>query len=796
MANRAEKLRKAYEFKLGNNLVDKLSDEQIALISKYYNSLSEDDQRQIDGYIFMGKVNDLSEMAKGFIEESKNSSVATATKESSNIKPLKGALVTVEKKDEDLVEEKIDERILRILGLEDTFDIDYGTYKSLLKEQSVLISTGKSKLPREEEMIIQDEFKRIRGKDNTLKFKIKKRTVSTDAFFGKNVKDSSAIVKYQQPDLGLSVSKIKTTPQNIVGDNSEILDRIEKLIREIQNNLTNEEKLDKSLSEKERREKEKGEKFKKESKLESFKSNVASTFKKVLAPVQDIFDKILNTFKLLFFGWALDKLFKFIRNPENQKTVDAVFDFLGRNIGKLVLLYFLLNSPFIKITRWLTKSLFKFLIRMAADLVKGKGILKGIRAGKLLKGAGKLLKGGGGLLRGARAVATNPVVLGTAAIAGTAILANEVTGQREAASLQADRKTKQDRGKGILVQGVGGVGDIGAPSPTGSLQGVDIGSDKRENFEEGGEVSGPKGIDKVKANLTDGEFVVSAPAVKKIGVENLMAMNAMGGGDNKPKIKNGEMNAAGGGLVLSTSGGGLTPLSTPVKFSHLRRHHGTGDSVRAFGITKDYIMDGPNYPNYKVPTPVDAVVKYAGAGGGYGNMVQLVDSNGKNLGLFGHFSRLSVKTGDKIKAGTSLGIQGTTGKSTGPHVHLEGTKRFHEVWSDFVLGKKSNLNADSLSGDEGTPAGEDQTNDNETTNDLVLSPEDAKMANAYLQYITQPQGRGLDILPTIDRVSAASSPSPPQINPAPRVPSGSATNPNNPQPIAAAAKRQLTGATR
>ena len=789
MANRAEKLRKAYEFKLGNSLVDKLSDEQIALISKYYNSLSEDDQSQIDNYIFMGKVNDLSEMARGFIEESKNSPVATATKESSNIKPPTGALVTVEKKDEDLVEEKIDERILRILGLEDTFDIDYGTYKSLLKEQSVLISTGKSKLPREEEMIIQDEFKRIRGKDNTLKFKIKKKTISTDSFFGKNVKDSGAIVKYQQPDLGLSTSKIKPTPQNIVGDNSEILDRIEKLIREIQNNLTNEEKLDKSLSEKERRKKEKGEKSKKESKLESFKSNVASTFKKVLAPVQGIFDRILNTFKLLFFGWALDKLFKFIRNPENVKTVDAVFDFLGRNIGKLVLLYFLLNSPFIKITRWLTKSLFKFLIRMAADLVKGKGILKGIRAGKLLKG-------GGGLLQGARAVATNPVVLGTAAIAGTAILANEVTGQREAASLQADRKAKQDRGKVIPVQGVGGVGDMGAPSPTGSLQGVDIGSDKRQNFEEGGEVSGPKGIDKVKANLTDGEFVVSAPAVKKIGVENLMAMNAMGGGDNKPKMKNGEMNAAGGGLVLSTSGGGLTPLSAPVKFSQLRQHHGTGDSVRAFGITKDYIMDGPNYPNYKVPTPVDAVVKYAGAGGGYGNMVQLVDSNGKNLGLFGHFSRLSVKTGDKIKAGTSLGIQGTTGRSTAPHVHLEGSKRFHEVWSDFVLGKKSNLNADSLSGDEGTPAGEDQTKDNETTNDLVLSPEDAKMANAYLQYITQPQGRGLDILPTIDRVSAASSPPPPQINPAPRVPSGSATNPNNPQQIAAAAKRQLTGATR
>ena len=95
---------------------------------------------------------------------------------------LKNALVPVGKGNEDLVDELIDERILRVLGLEDAFDIDYGTYKSLLKEYSVLISTGKSKIPREEEMLIQEEFKRIKTKVGRFTVKRKKLTVDNIKF--------------------------------------------------------------------------------------------------------------------------------------------------------------------------------------------------------------------------------------------------------------------------------------------------------------------------------------------------------------------------------------------------------------------------------------------------------------------------------------------------------------------------------------------------------------------------------------------------------------------------------------
>ena len=75
-------------------------------------------------------------------------------------------------------------------------------------------------------------------------------------------------------------------------------------------------------------------------------------------------------------------------------------------------------------------------------------------------------------------------------------------------------------------------------------------------YEEGGEVDGPGGIDKVPAMLTDGEFVMSRGAVQKYGLAQLEAMNAAGGGTNQPKIMNGTVFAVGGGGI---GGGPMFP---------------------------------------------------------------------------------------------------------------------------------------------------------------------------------------------------------------------------------------------
>ena len=58
--------------------------------------------------------------------------------------------------------------------------------------------------------------------------------------------------------------------------------------------------------------------------------------------------------------------------------------------------------------------------------------------------------------------------------------------------------------------------------------------------------SSKKSKDTVPSMLTPGEFVVSAPAVQKYGVDTLESMNLKGGGNNKPEIKVG---ANKGGLI-------------------------------------------------------------------------------------------------------------------------------------------------------------------------------------------------------------------------------------------------------
>ena len=63
------------------------------------------------------------------------------------------------------------------------------------------------------------------------------------------------------------------------------------------------------------------------------------------------------------------------------------------------------------------------------------------------------------------------------------------------------------------------------------------------------------------------------------------------------------------------------------------------------------------------------VVK-AGYNGGYGRMVEIYHGNGLST-RYAHLSRISVKAGDRVHAGKVVGKIGSTGRSTGPHLHYE-----------------------------------------------------------------------------------------------------------------------------
>ena len=64
------------------------------------------------------------------------------------------------------------------------------------------------------------------------------------------------------------------------------------------------------------------------------------------------------------------------------------------------------------------------------------------------------------------------------------------------------------------------------------------------------------------------------------------------------------------------------------------------------------------------------VVSFAGVKSGYGNVVEVDHGNGYST-LYGHNSRLVVRAGDIVRSGQQLAKAGSTGRSTGPHVHFE-----------------------------------------------------------------------------------------------------------------------------
>ena len=64
----------------------------------------------------------------------------------------------------------------------------------------------------------------------------------------------------------------------------------------------------------------------------------------------------------------------------------------------------------------------------------------------------------------------------------------------------------------------------------------------------------------------------------------------------------------------------------------------------------------------------DGTVRVAKRAGAYGNLV-VIDHDNKLETYYAHLSQINVAPGDVIKAGEVLGLGGSTGRSTGPHLH-------------------------------------------------------------------------------------------------------------------------------
>jgi murein DD-endopeptidase MepM/ murein hydrolase activator NlpD len=107
------------------------------------------------------------------------------------------------------------------------------------------------------------------------------------------------------------------------------------------------------------------------------------------------------------------------------------------------------------------------------------------------------------------------------------------------------------------------------------------------------------------------------------------------------------------------------PVNGPVTSGFgLRRHPILGYKRMHAGLD---FKAGYGQPIFAV---TDGVVAFAGRNGGYGNFVRLNHSGGLASG-YGHMSRIAARPGSRVRRGQIIGYVGSTGLSTGPHLHYE-----------------------------------------------------------------------------------------------------------------------------
>lgn len=113
-----------------------------------------------------------------------------------------------------------------------------------------------------------------------------------------------------------------------------------------------------------------------------------------------------------------------------------------------------------------------------------------------------------------------------------------------------------------------------------------------------------------------------------------------------------------------------TFLSSPMEFSRVT----SGFAMRFHPIHKTWrAHKGVDYAAPKgtpIRTVGNGVVEFAGWQNGYGKVVHIAHGNGRST-FYAHMSRIDVRKGQRVEQGARIGAVGSTGWTTGPHLHFE-----------------------------------------------------------------------------------------------------------------------------
>ncbi|PJA07779.1 hypothetical protein COX69_03830 [Candidatus Falkowbacteria bacterium CG_4_10_14_0_2_um_filter_48_10] len=123
------------------------------------------------------------------------------------------------------------------------------------------------------------------------------------------------------------------------------------------------------------------------------------------------------------------------------------------------------------------------------------------------------------------------------------------------------------------------------------------------------------------------------------------------------------------GNASPTTGGIKPDAKTPVSGAKMNWPT-VGKRITQYFSWRHYAIDIAN----KIGTPIYAAeagtIEVAGWGTGYGNQILINHGNGKKT-RYAHMSAFYAKAGDQVAKGEAIGAMGSTGWSTGPHLHFE-----------------------------------------------------------------------------------------------------------------------------
>ncbi len=322
------------------------------------------------------------------------------------------------------------------------------------------------------------------------------------------------ILKAERSDIGENISDLEpdTDEDKVKSPLSESIQNIADSTTSIHDTLIRQQDLDRAREDDSDIDDEQDKRDDKEQKGEGIGAGIQKIGQKMLAPVQNAMEKVMDWIKKLIMAKAVMMFMNWFSDPANKKKVASLFRF---------------------IKDW-WPAIVTGLILFAGSMLGPTGIVIAITA---------------------LIVGFIPKVIN--AIKSFFGFGKDASKEAEKGEKQADKALK---GKEDDLKPDDDVSEAPEPGTT-PLE------PPAQEFNKGGQVPGQGDKDTVPAMLTPGEFVLTKDAVQQYGVDTLEGMNAAAGGTNEPKeirpgFKGGSLAGYGGGgsiqpnRLFGYSGGG------------------------------------------------------------------------------------------------------------------------------------------------------------------------------------------------------------------------------------------------